>query len=369
MTPSSPPPLRVALLGAGGIATAHAQTVADLPGVALSAVADVDLARARRLAERFGARAFASLPEMLAEVRPDAVHVLLPPELHARFAVECMAGGAHVFVEKPLCVSDAECRELAGAAAQFGRTVAVNHNVTFDATYLQLLDAVRARRLGAVQHVSVYWSVPFGDNSFAAPLYRQHGPGAVILETGPHPLSLVVRLVGEVESAAVHLSSQMQTLPDTWQLSLACARGTAQCFIGIARPLMETRVRVLGEDAVADADLRLGNLTVTENTRRSPLFAKLGDSMAQAAALAASAGRNFVGRLRRIPGGGATDDFGPIMRASIGDFYAALRDGRAPTASLDEGVAVVRSCLRVIAAGTTEPERMEEPAWKTARAS
>jgi predicted dehydrogenase len=361
--------IRAAILGAGGIATAHAQALASLDGVALAAVADVDGGRAERLAERWGARAFSSLDAMLSEVRPDAVHILLPPELHARFAVECMAAGSHVFVEKPLCIAADECREIETAAMQFGRTVGVNHNVTFDATYLRLIEAIRARRLGAVQHVSVDWCVPFGDNTFLAPLYRRQGPGAVILETGPHPLSLIVRLVGEVRTASVLVSAEMQGLPDTWQLALRCERGTAQCLIAIARPLLETRVRVIGEDAVADADLRLGNLTVVENSRRSALFAKFGDSLDLARSVAASAARNFAGRLRKIPGGGATDDFGPIMRGSIGNFYAALRDGVEPTASLREGLAVVRSCLRVIDAGIPNLDVVEEETWRSATAS
>ncbi|HSN31188.1 MAG TPA: Gfo/Idh/MocA family oxidoreductase, partial [Ideonella sp.] len=330
--------IRVGLLGAGGIATAHAQTVRSLPGVELVGVADVDGGRARQLAERFGAGAwFTSLVDLIAGTRPDVVHILLPPDLHARLAIEAMAAGAHVLVEKPLCVSDEECRAIEAAARQFGRVVAVNHNVTFEPTFVTLLEAIRARRIGAVQHVSVYWSVPFGDNTFGQPLFRRLGGAAHMLETGPHPLSLLVRLVGEGRTAAALMSSQLRREPDTWQLSLACERGTAQCFIGIARPFTETRVRVIGEDGLAEADLRLGNVTVVENTRSSPLFFKLADTLALARGLASSAARNFVGRVRRIPGGGATDDFGPMMRGSIADFYDAVRAGREPRASLHEG--------------------------------
>ena len=359
-------PIRVALLGAGGIATAHALTVAGLPGVQLVGVADVDLGRAQALAKKFGAPAFGSLPAMLAEARPDAVHVLLPPELHARFAVECMAGGAHVLVEKPLCISAAECRELETAAAQFNRVVAVNHNVTFDATYLQLLDAIRARRLGRVQHVEVDWCVPFGDNTFAAPLWQSQGPGAVILETGPHPLSLIVRLVGEVRAASVRVSSETQAKPDTWQMSLSCERGTAQCFLGIARSSTDTRVHVIGEDGAATVDLRLGTLSLVENTRFTPLFAKLADTLAQARDLAGDALANFRERLLRLPSGGACDDGVPVFASSIASFYAALRTGGSPPAGLDEGLATVRMCLQVIA---SQEENKEVEPWAPAIAS
>ena len=372
------PNIRVGLLGAGGIAAAHAQALRSLPGVELVGIADVDGDKARRLAERVGAGGwFGSLLDLFAGARPDVVHVLLPPDLHARFAIEAMAGGAHVLVEKPLCVSDEECRAVEAAARQFGRIVAVNHNVTFEPTYVRLLEAIRARRIGAVQHVAVYWSVPFGDNTFGQPLFRRIGGAAHILETGPHPLSLAVRLVGEARAAAAMMTSQLRPEADTWQLALQCERGTAQCFIGIARPFTETRVRVLGEDGVAEADLRLGNVTVVENTRSSPLFFKLTDTMALARSLASSATRDFAERARRIPGGGATDDFSPMMRASLADFYDAVRGGHEPTASLHEGMAVVRTCLRAIEAANptngkapvAAGKAQEEATWRSATVS
>jgi predicted dehydrogenase len=365
------PNIRVGLLGAGGIATAHAQTVTSLPGVELVGVADLDGSKAKRLAERFGARAwFSSLGELIAGARPDVVHILLPPDLHARLAIEAMAAGTNVLVEKPLCVSEEECRAVEAAARQFGRVVGVNHNVTFEPTFLRLVEAIQKRRIGAVQHVAVYWNVPYGDNTFAQPLFRRLGAAAHMLETGPHPLSLLVRLVGEARAAAALVSSELRPEPDTWQLALECERGTAQCFIGIARPFTETRVRVIGEDGVAEADLRLGNVTVIENTRSSPLFFKLTDTLAQARSLASSAARNFVERARRIPGGGATDDFSPMMRGSMADFYEALRAGREPTVSLGEGLAVVRTCLRAIeAARTATATTEEETTWQSATAS
>ncbi|HKY71758.1 MAG TPA: Gfo/Idh/MocA family oxidoreductase [Nitrospira sp.] len=364
------------LLGAGGIATTHAMTVKSLPGVELIGVADVDGNKARRLAERFGVGgSYTSLAEMIAGARPDVVHILLPPDMHARPAIEAMAAGADVFVEKPLCVSEEECRAVEESAHRFGRIVGVNHNVTFDPTFLRLVEVIRSRRIGKVQHVAVYWSVPFGD-VFGAPLFARHGAGAVMLETGPHPLSLLVRLIGEVRTAAALVTEELRTAPDTWQLAFACERGTGQCFIGIARSFTEIRVRVIGEDGVAEADLRLGNVTLVENTRSSPLFFKLADTLTLARSLASSAARGFAERVRRIPGGGATDDFGPMMRGSIGAFYEALRAGQQPKVSLREGLAVTRSCLRAIEAANVSRTRngatamaTEETTWQTQTAS
>ena len=327
----------------------------------LVAVADIDPFKARRLAEPHGAQWFASLDEMLAKAKPDVVHILLTPELHARFALQCMEAGTHVLVEKPLCLSAAECAELEIAAARCGTVVGVNHNVAAQEPFPQLIALIRQRRLGAIQHVSVSWSVPWGMTTFDAPLYQRHGPGAVILETGPHPLSLVVRLLGEAHSASTLVVSNKQNRPDTWLLSLGCERGTAQCLIGIGREFTDTRVHVIGEDGSAIADLRLGYLAVTENTRFSPRFFKVGDSLEVARSVAASAARRFLGYAGRVWQRGLTSDPAITMRASLGDFYDAIREHRRPNASVEEGLAVVRTCLRAIEAGRAViPTREEE---------
>jgi predicted dehydrogenase len=367
--PSPGSTIRVGILGAGGVAALHAQALSAVPGVELAAVADVDALKAKRLAERWAARAtFTSLDEMLSTAKPDVVHVLLPPEHHARFAVQCMAGGAHVFVEKPMCVSETECRDIEAAAARYGRTAGVNHNVTFSPTFLRLVEVVRSRRLGALQHVSVFWSVPFGLNTFAAPLYKSHGAGAVILETGPHPLSLVVRLMGQARSARALVTAETQGEPDTWQVSLECERGTAQCFIAIGRPYADMRVHAIGEDGAAMADLPLGYVAVSENTTYSALFYQGAEALRLARSLAGTAVRGLVDRFRRIPQGGATDDAGLIMRDSIRNFYDSLRAGVEPRASMREGLGVVRSCIEIMDAGRAGAAIHEEEPWPVATA-
>jgi hypothetical protein len=96
------------------------------------------------------------------------------------------------------------------------------------------------------------------------------------------------------------------------------------------------------------------------------LFAKVGDTLAVGGSLVQQGVRAFAGRVRRFPGGGATEDGALVFRASIADFYAALGEGRPPRASLEEGAAVVRSCLRAIAAARPALEQTEEAPWQLA---
>jgi predicted dehydrogenase len=352
--------IRVGLLGAGAIAPLHAQILPTIPGVRLVGVADVDYAKAQLVAGSAKTAAFSSLDEMLREAQPDAVHILLPPERHAIWALKCLAANKHVFVEKPLCTTESECRELDAAAKQHRRLVGVNHNITFSSAFLRLVEIIRQRRLGELQHVSVFWSVPFGVGTYGTPLYQREGPGAVILETGPHPLSLVVRLLGPVRSASALTSRETQAFPDTWQVSLNCERGTAQCFIAIGRPRLEMRIHAIGEDGTATADLGLGHVAVSENTSYSAVFYRSGELFGLARSFARASWSDFVTRLRRIPSGGAANDAFVIMRSSVAAFYEALRSGNEPKASLAEGTAVVAACRQIIAAGQSLPSK-EEP--------
>src|SRR5262249_29017730 len=95
--------LEVGFLGAGFIADWHATALRAVRGVRLAAACDRDEGRARALAARYGVdRVYTSLGEMLAGPRLDAIHVLLPPDAHARAAGEIIDSGTHVLLEKPM---------------------------------------------------------------------------------------------------------------------------------------------------------------------------------------------------------------------------------------------------------------------------
>ncbi|HEB52204.1 MAG TPA: Gfo/Idh/MocA family oxidoreductase, partial [bacterium] len=123
---------RLGLIGTGFIADVHLQVLASVPEVQVVAVCDVAAERARKLADKHGVpQAFGSLDEMLANAELDAVHVLVPPALHARLAATCLEKGLHVLVEKPLVLRADEVADLQRLADEQQVVLAVNHNQTF----------------------------------------------------------------------------------------------------------------------------------------------------------------------------------------------------------------------------------------------
>jgi predicted dehydrogenase len=119
--------LNVAVVGAGLLGARHARAYAEAAGCRLAGVYDVDGARAETVAARHGARAFASLAEML-RAGVDAVSVATPDHAHHDPVAACLDGGAHVFVEKPLTIDPAEADALIRLAAERRRLLMVNYS-------------------------------------------------------------------------------------------------------------------------------------------------------------------------------------------------------------------------------------------------
>ena len=130
--------LKAGVVGAGVFGGYHAKKYAELPGVALAAVFDVDLARAEALAGPLGAKAFDDMDAFLAVV--DVVTVATPAVHHAGAALAALKAGKPVYSEKPLAVTPDDADKMVAAAARAGVPLACGHQerVVFQA--MGLLD-------------------------------------------------------------------------------------------------------------------------------------------------------------------------------------------------------------------------------------
>ena len=121
------PALRVALVGAGNIATHHLPAYEQFRDeVELVAVCDLDETLARRRAAEAGIeQVFSDVARMIEEVDCDALDICASPDQHAPIARAAIEAGKHVLVEKPFAHSLAACRELVDAADRAGVTLMV----------------------------------------------------------------------------------------------------------------------------------------------------------------------------------------------------------------------------------------------------
>jgi predicted dehydrogenase len=116
--------LRVAIVGCGKIADAHAEQIRRIKECDLVGACDREELMARQFAERFEAsRSFDNLDQLLEEARPEVVHVTTPPQSHFAIARQCLEHGCHVYVEKPFTLNAHEAEVLVGLAEARGLRV------------------------------------------------------------------------------------------------------------------------------------------------------------------------------------------------------------------------------------------------------
>jgi len=195
--------LRAGLVGAGGVAERHAQTLARLDGVRLVAVTDVDAARAEDLAQRHDAQPCPDVDALLDTHGLDAVWVCVPPFAHGPTERAVLEAGLPLFVEKPLSVDLATAEELAALVARSGVVTGTGYHwrcMPGVERAAEVLEGTAVR----LAHASWLDKVP--------PVgwwLRRDLSGGQVLEQATHLLDCLRLLVGE----PVHVSASPASTP------------------------------------------------------------------------------------------------------------------------------------------------------------
>jgi predicted dehydrogenase len=122
--------LRIAVIGVGYLGRHHARILSDLPGVELVAVVDTNRARAEEIAEARKTRPLVDYREVVGQV--DAVTIAVPTERHLEIAAPLLKAGLPVLVEKPMARSLAEADAMIAAAREAGVPLGVGHTERFN---------------------------------------------------------------------------------------------------------------------------------------------------------------------------------------------------------------------------------------------
>lgn len=95
-----------------------------------------------------GIATYTQLDDMLADQSVDVVDITLPPALHANIAVKALASGKHVFTEKPMAMTVADCDRMVEAATKAKRQLLVGHVLPFFPEYAWALKLIRSGQYG-----------------------------------------------------------------------------------------------------------------------------------------------------------------------------------------------------------------------------
>lgn len=184
--------VNVALIGCGYIGARHAQSLARLPGARIAAFVDQDVTRATDLRQARGdadARATADVDAAVQSSDIDAVIIATHHDSHAALAVAAARAGKHLFVEKPLALTDAACREIEEAVAAAGVQGVVGFQTRHAPLVRRAIEWVPRPRVVFGQLIVGRWD----DASWA-----QHPAtgGGNVLSQGVHGFDLLAHMAG-----------------------------------------------------------------------------------------------------------------------------------------------------------------------------
>jgi predicted dehydrogenase len=332
-------PLRVGLIGCGNVAVgSHLPAYLELaPAARLAAVADPTPDRrelGRTAAGLPVADAHADALELIARPDIDMVDLCTPQHLRRDLAVAAAEAGKHILSEKPLATTPADAQAVVDAARANGVRLGIVHNYLFFAEVRRTLELIAAGEVGQVEVAILDW-LSCSDNPGAA-AYRprwRHDPtqaGGGVLMDMLHIVYLAEAFLGrpiERVSAWVDARSQDAPVEDLAIARFETDRNVALVNVGWGHG--PGGYAVSGPAGRIEVTYRDGGSGAFEPFERLEVHGASGHFTETSLPAAES------------------------IRSLIGDFVAAVRDGRDPVAPGEQGRHILDATLAVYASAAT----------------
>ncbi|HKQ61358.1 MAG TPA: Gfo/Idh/MocA family oxidoreductase [Candidatus Polarisedimenticolaceae bacterium] len=275
--------LRYAVVGLGHIAQnavlpafAHAQR-----NSVLAALFSDDAEKRKALSKRYGAPAYAydEYARQLRGEEIDAVYVAVPNSLHAPFTIDAARAGVHVLCEKPMAVTERECRKMIGACADHGVKLMIAYRLHFEAASLEALRLARSGELGELRSFDSVFSMQVREGNVRL---RQELGGGTLYDIGIYCINAARALFGDepLEVSAMSVGGRDRRFAEVDEMTSAVLRfprqrlATFTCSFGASDNssyrLVGTKGTLRVEPAFEYAEGLVHHLTRDGKTRVKP---------------------------------------------------------------------------------------------------
>jgi len=313
-------PVRVGVIGAGGLGHHHIRILRDLQGPDFAGFYEERADRAAQVAGELAVRAFDSLDALLDAV--DAVTIVVPTPAHFAVAERVLSRGIHALIEKPIAATLDEADELLRLAALHGALVQTGHVERFNSAVRAALPYVDAPR--------------FIESNRLAPFNPRGADVAVVLDLMIHDIDLVHTLVGGRAATVTAVGVPVLTpFVDIANARLTFDTGAVANITAsrVSRERMR-KLRIFQQSGYLSLDLGNGN---------GEFFRLRADVDVAALATAPLALEQFV---ERIP---LEADEGNALRLEFESFIAAVRGESPVPVTGEEGREALAVALRIVA--------------------
>jgi predicted dehydrogenase len=312
--------VRVGVIGVGVMGSNHARVLAELPGVELVALADPEGAPAESVAEYLGCRVVQSHRQLI-ELGVDAVTVAAPTHLHHAIALECIAAGCHVLVEKPIASSVEEGQGIVGAARRKGVTLMVGHVERFNPAVDAIKDALAGEDILSIAITRV------------GPFPPRMSNVGVVIDLAVHDIDLIRWFTdSDIVDVQPQLASTISKREDIALLQFRTASGVlAHINTNWLTPFKARTVHIATKRKYIVGDLLTRQVSECFDYRADGSYS-----------------------MRHLPVGHAEP-----LRVELMRFLDAVRSGEPPAVSGEEGVASLEIAIRCL--DGSQPVAREAP--------
>jgi predicted dehydrogenase len=200
--PAPPAKYRIGVIGLGARGECFARELyAGTDRAELFGLCDLDADRTRKFVDYCGlkgARTFNNLEEFLGQRDLDAVVITTPDFTHRDVAVAAMRAGKHIYLEKPIGRTAAECRDILRAQRETGRTAFVGFNMRASTAHERVKQVVDSGILGQVVHIEGLEQLKISHSaSFMRRFHRKHeNTGGMLNHKCSHDLDIMQWFIG-----------------------------------------------------------------------------------------------------------------------------------------------------------------------------
>lgn len=254
----SPPmqsPLRIGLIGAGGIGRHLAWQLRPLSEAVLVGVYDANAELTQRAAQELEVTPYDTLNALLKDAQVDAVILATPPHTHYELGLQVLQHGKHLFCEKPLALTVEHCDALLEAARAAQRVLMVGQVLRLFPLFWQSKQWLQEGVIGEPIAVNLqrrgYEIKLFREGWRADPAQS----GGVLLEMNVHELDYLRWLLGDFEVVAAqgHQPFAEPNFVQQWSALLRFQNGaTATVEASIIDPLGGYTVRIVGTEGALE---------------------------------------------------------------------------------------------------------------------
>lgn len=224
--------VRIGFIGVGGMAEHHIKTLKKIDNAELTAVHDLNMERAKQIADTYGAETFASSDELLNSGKVDALFVCTPPFARGEIEEQIAAKGIHLLAEKPVGLDletaqrNSRAIQKSGIINSSGYCLRYLENVQKAKKYLEgkQIDMVLTYRLGGLPGVK-WWR-------------EMDKSGGQNVEQSTHQIDLVRYLAGDFDliqsiyaQRQIHKTHPDATIPDVGAVSFSLRSGAVGTFV------------------------------------------------------------------------------------------------------------------------------------------